>query len=657
MKNKFLTASLLFGALFVSTSVFAENNKKPFVIPEIQVWEGGEGVFTPNKKINLVIPVGNDSLRTIAQTFATDYERLLGKAMRVKEGNPSKGDICFTLANEGLGAEGYSIDIDKQVTIKASTVLGMFWGTRTILQLMEQSDTQSIPVGLIKDYPLSQKRGFMLDCGRKFFPLQYLEDCIKVMSYYKMNCFQVHLNDNAFKQYYNDDWSKTYSAFRLESETFPGLAAKDGHYTKKEFMALQDLATQYGVEIIPEIDAPAHTLAFTQYKPSIGSKEYGMDHLDLFNPETYEFMDALWKEYLGGENPVFKGKAVHIGTDEYSNKKKDVVEKFRYFTDHYIKYVESFGKQAYIWGALTHAKGDTPVKSENVIMSAWYNGYADPVEMVKQGYKLVSIPDGLLYIVPAAGYYYDYLNTAYLYNNWVPSQIGNAVFDKNDPNILGGMFAVWNDHAGNGISVKDVHHRVMPAMKTLSAKMWTGDNVTVPFDQFEQLSNKISEAPGVNVNAKLGDKPGMVYFAPAVTNRTKTELKEIGYPYTIEFEVTGKEEEKGAILFESENSTMYLSDPKDGKLGFSRDGYLFTFDYKVPQAEKCILTIIGDSKSTKLYRNGELVESLDILTHTFKNTKDKKKSVRTLVFPLQKAGKFESEIKDFRVYNYAKGVK
>lgn len=100
-----------------------------------------------------------------------------------------------------------------------------------------------------------------------------------------------------------------------------------------------------------------------------------------------------------------------------------VVEKFRAFTDHYIRYVESFGKQACVWGALTHAKGDTPVKSENVIMSAWYNGYANPKDMIEQGYKLISIPDGLVYIVPAAGYYYDYLNTKYLYENWAPVQI------------------------------------------------------------------------------------------------------------------------------------------------------------------------------------------------------------------------------------------
>ena len=94
------------------------------------------------------------------------------------------------------------------------------------------------------------------------------------------------------------------------------------------------------VEIIPEIDVPAHSLALTRYMPEIGSEEYGMDHLDLFKPETYEFVDALFKEYLEGDQPVFRGPKVHIGTDEYSNKDKEVVEKFRYFTDHYIRLVE-----------------------------------------------------------------------------------------------------------------------------------------------------------------------------------------------------------------------------------------------------------------------------------------------------------------------------
>lgn len=115
--------------------------------------------------------------------------------------------------------------------------------------------------------------------------------------------------------------------------------------------------------------------------------------------KTYKFMDGLFKEYLEGADPVFRDKRVNIGTDEYSNKDKKIVEQFRAFTDHYIKFVEKYSKQACAWGALTHAQGDTPVKVDNVILNLWYNNYAQPREMKKLGYKMISIPDGLVYIV------------------------------------------------------------------------------------------------------------------------------------------------------------------------------------------------------------------------------------------------------------------
>ena len=67
--------------------------------------------------------------------------------------------------------------------------------------------------------------------------------------------------------------TKPQAAFRLECDTYPGLTAKDGSYTKQEFIDLQKLGEQNYVEIIPEIDVPAHSLAFTQYKPEIGSKK------------------------------------------------------------------------------------------------------------------------------------------------------------------------------------------------------------------------------------------------------------------------------------------------------------------------------------------------------------------------------------------------
>lgn len=63
--------------------------------------------------------------------------------------------------------------------------------------------------------------------------MSYLRDYVKIMAYYKMNTLQIHLNDNGFKQYFEQDWNKTYAAFRLESDTYPGLTARDGFYTKK----------------------------------------------------------------------------------------------------------------------------------------------------------------------------------------------------------------------------------------------------------------------------------------------------------------------------------------------------------------------------------------------------------------------------------------
>lgn len=648
-------------------ALWADINPKPFVVPELKTWSGAEGQTALSGRI----VVKNAKLKAVAAALAADYKEMFGKELTIVNGATKGGDVVLSLKkNKALGDEGYTMNVGSAVEITAATERGAFWATRTLLQIAEQHKDGNLPKGKTTDVPEYKLRGFMIDCGRKFIPMSYLRDLAKIMAYYKMNTLQVHLNDNGFRQYFGGDWNKTQAAFRLECDTYPGLTAKDGSYSKQEFIDFQKLAEQNGVEVIPEIDAPAHSLAFTQYKNEIGSKEYGMDHLDLFNPETYKFMDGLWKEYIGGKNPVFIGKRVHIGTDEYSNAKKDVVEKFREFTDHYIKYVESFGKQAVVWGALTHANGDTKVKNKGVLMDIWFNGYADPVEMKKQGYKLVSIPDGLVYIVPAAGYYYDYLNCQYLYEHWTPAVIGNKTFEENDPMIEGGMFAVWNDHAGNGISTKDVHHRVYPALQTLAVKCWTGKETKLPYAEFDSKRVELSEAPGVNELGRLG-KPGSVVLEKATVNAGETlNAEEIGYNYAVTFTVDGKQEANGTELFRSANAVVYLADPDQGKLGFERDGYRNLFNYRIPAGEKHTITIEGTNKMTRLLVDGAVKEELgpktlyvmrdqDRAHYQVKGTYTYEPVVyqptdqiyyqRTLVFPLRKAGNFKSAITNLKV--------
>ena len=659
MKNKilFLLAVICFS--FVANVSAAEKNKKPFVIPELREWKGATGEFQITSETKVVYSKKSAVLAEVAKLFACDFKKMTGIELQVVEGKAAKGDIIFTVKNnKKLGAEGYTINIADKVEITAGNARAAMWATRTILQIAEQN-ANVLPKGNIVDYPDYEMRSFMLDCGRKFIPISFLHEYVDFMAYYKMNTFHIHLNDNAFKQYFNHDWAKTPSGFRLESDLFPGLTSRDGYYTKEEFIELQKHAERVGVEIIPEIDVPAHSLAFVHYRPELGSKDYGLDHLDLFNPGTYTFIDSVFMEYLGGDDPVFRGPRFHVGTDEYSNRDTAVVEKFRYFTDFCIRTAEKYGKQACVWGALTHAKGNTPVKVDNVLMYEWYNGYADPKEMIALGYDVISIPDGFTYIVPAAGYYYDYLNCNYLYNSWTPAVIGNQTFEEKHPQIKGGSFAVWNDHAGNGISCKDIHYRVFPAMQTMAVKMWTGAKPAVPFEEFDKARLALSDAPGLNIAGRFsGEKRTLIEKAalkPAADLVKETGIREVGYEYSVSFDIVAAKECPGTVLTSSRDAVFYLADPASGKLGFSRDGYLMTFNYSFFPGEKAHVTISGNQQVTKLFVNGKLVETLDKQTlYHNEGGKDKMYYVRTLVFPLEKTGNFKSKVTNFKVENVCK---
>lgn len=640
-------------------------NAKPFVIPELKSWTGGEGTLALTNASRIVYYVGGEGA---AKALADDWAEMFGTKMTVIAGKKAEaGDILLKIVptksnkkgkkynkaqNGESNPESYTIQINDCITISAPTATGLYWATRTLLQMGEGNKDHALSKGQITDWPDFTLRGFLLDCGRKYIPMSYLQKLVRIMGYYKMNTLQVHLNDNGFPKYYNGDWKKTYAAFRLECDTYPGLTARDGSYSKQEFRDFQKLAKENGVDIIPEIDAPAHSLAFTHYDEELANPKYGVDHLDITKQKSWDFLDGLWKEYISGPDPVFMGKRVHIGTDEYSNRDQEVVEKFRALADHMIKYVESYGKQAVMWGSLTHARGTTPVKSKDVLMSLWYNGYAQPDSMVNElGYQGISIPDGLTYIVPHAGYYYDYLNTQYLYEKWTPNIVANEknTFPYDDRSkILGGMFAVWNDVCGNGVSVKDIHHRVFPAMQTLSAKFWTGKNVSVPFKDFDVKRLALSEAPGINELGRLNVADlNIGTLAPNTDNVGKGNV-EAGYNYSVSFHINAKQEQKGTVLLSSPNATFYLSDPISGRFAFARDGYLYTFDYVPYPGEQADITIEGDNKGTRLFVNGKLAE--DKTGNIFwTDGKNSVTTLETLVFPLQKSGNFQSQITDFRV--------
>lgn len=623
----------------------------PQVIPALQSWKEYSGkLVLPEEGRIVVEPASAKQLTDVATTLADDLKEMFGRIYTVETGKPSRQDIYLFLTkpDKVLGEEGYTLDIRSYVSLGASEPKGVFWGTRTLLQMC-YNQPEGLQKGKATDYPAYAHRGFMLDAGRKFFTMDFLKSYVKILSFYKMNEFQIHLNDNGFVEFFDNDWNKTYAAFRLESDCFPGLTAKDGSYTKEEFRDFQKMANRYGIEVIPEIDVPAHSLAFTHYNPKLAAekKEYGMDHLDLYKPEVYEFLDTLFAEYIGGDDPVFIGPYVHIGTDEYNIKE---VEQFRYFTDYYLKYIRSFGKTPRLWGSLKKMKGTTPVDVKGCYVNAWSYGWMDMDMALKEGCKVINTCDAYLYIVPAVNYYHDFLDTRWLYNEWTPRKMDQGLaIEKDNPDLLGAMFAVWNDRVGNGISQQDVHARCFPAIQVLSEKMWKGEEgEKISYDDFEALCHRMPEAPGVNLLAKVSENTVLTApektFSLSGTDTVMTVLDEIGYPYAVEFELCpDATPASDAVLFKGPHSTFLTNWNGTGKFAFQRDGYEFVFHhYRLPVARWTKVRVEGDLKGTSLYIDGKLEERLEgrigQVYDLKRNRKDRIWYMETLVFPLRQIG-------------------
>ena len=648
--------------LWMACLVISAQEPCPQVIPALQQWKGGSGKLALPAEGNIVVnPADEAVLLSTAGILADDLNAMLGWNYSVRTGKPGKNDIYMALMkpDKELGDEGYKLSVNRYAGIEAPTRKGVFWGTRTLLQMLYKQQGK-ISKGTARDFPLFPNRGFMIDAGRKFFTLDYLKQYVRILSFYKMNEFQIHLNDNGFPQFFDNDWNKTYAAFRLESERFPGLTAKDGSYTKQEFTDLQRLGMEYGVNVIPEIDIPAHSLSFTQYKPEIGSKEYGMDHLDLYKEETYRFIDSLLDEYLSGEHPVFIGPDVHIGTDEYNKKE---AEQYRYFTDRYLKYIEKYGKTSRMWGGLKWLPGKTPVKAEGVTVNAWSYDWVDPEISLKDGYKLINTCDTYLYIVPGAGYYREFLDHQWLYETWTPWLMNRKqTLPEGTPGVLGGMFAVWNDQCGNGISQQDVHIRAFPAVQVLTERLWKGDNKQVPYKAFEALCKEMPEAPGINLSGKISPHKDVALTVPGKEllftgkDTVQTALQEVGYPYTVEFKICPDEKTNiSGVLFRGAHATVYTNWENTGRIAFSRDGYTFVFNsYRLPAGRWSSIRIEGDYKGTSLYVDGKLQERLEGRTMRVYNPKyksmDEMRYQETLVFPLQQIGDtlngFQGKLKD-----------
>ena len=77
-----------------------------------------------------------------------------------------------------------------------------------------------------------------------------------------------------------------------------GITSQDGALTKEEWKEFTRWAEEKGVQVVPEIDTPAHSLAITRVFPeyALADEPDNVDHLDLSKKRDF----GAGTEYLEG---------------------------------------------------------------------------------------------------------------------------------------------------------------------------------------------------------------------------------------------------------------------------------------------------------------------------------------------------------------------
>ncbi|MDX1364783.1 MAG: family 20 glycosylhydrolase [Arenibacter latericius] len=357
--------------------------------------------------------------------------------------------------------EGYSLKIDKNITITAPTVKGAYYGLQTLRQLIRSKGRRfTLPQVDIKDWPAFKIRGFMHDTGRNFQSIEQLKEQIDILAQYKYNVFHWHLTDDP--------------GWRLESKLYPELKADKSfsrhvgkYYTQEDFKEILAYCKERQITLIPEFDIPGHTNAF---RKAFGIKTMKEERvlpilIDLFD-ELMGLADAEEMPYI------------HIGTDEVRNAPEYVEDEMILTLMNHIK---SKGRELIVW-----KEGIVIEEDSTSINQLWAQ------HNVREGHRFIdSRANYINHLDPFAG-------MARLFFQQPCRQ------PAGDSLALGGILCAWPDN--NVAEERDIlkQNPIYPSIVFYSDAIWKGREKNYPeywaklppkgteeFNRFKHFEDKV----------------------------------------------------------------------------------------------------------------------------------------------------------------------
>jgi hexosaminidase len=420
-------------------------------------------------------------------------------AKYTKKGGSSKGSMIVLTSRgaEKLPKEGYKLTITPHRITIIGKDAGLFYGLQTLIQLLpvEHNPLEKLPCAVITDAPRFGYRGMMLDVSRHFFNVAEVKKVIELMAAYKLNNFHWHLVDGQGWRIEIKKYPKLtqVGGYRMQTmfgsnRDWPDQLSYGGFYTQDDIREVVKFAADRYINVIPEIEMPAHSDAALRAYPELRCDttpgkpaSRGINNIYCPTEETFTFLENVLTEVM----ELFPSKYIHIGGDEAGKQPwrespfcqnlikekglKDEKELQSYFIQRIEKFINSKGRSIIGWDEILEG-GLAP----NATVMSW-TGEAGGIAAAKQKHNVIMTPQ-------TTGNYFDHYQSsspqepvsfgryATLQETYDHDPVSKQLSPDEQQYIIGTQGNLWTEYVP---TVAKLQYQIMPRLFALSEVAWS----------------------------------------------------------------------------------------------------------------------------------------------------------------------------------------
>ncbi|MEO6978567.1 MAG: family 20 glycosylhydrolase [Mucilaginibacter sp.] len=419
----FVLTFILLSALV--RTAYAQNDPYEGIIPAPASLVKTTGTFAFGKLTVVKADKPKDKAVELFKDFLLNNRGLTSKVIKYSPKTKGGGTsvILTSRGAESLPAEGYKLTITPRKITVVGKGAGLFYGIQTLIQLfpVDKSVAANLPCLVINDEPRFGYRGMMLDVSRHFFNVAQVKKVIDLMAAYKLNNFHWHLVDGQGWRIEIKKYPKLTEVGGTRQQTmfgtnrdWPDGQPYTGFYTQADIRDVVKYAADRYINIVPEIEMPAHSDAALRAYPELmctpdTSVKNPARTAGIYCPteETFTFLENVLTEVMA----LFPSKYIHIGGDE-ANKQpwkesafcqalmkqlnlKDEKELQSYFIQRMEKFINSKGRSIIGWDEILEG-GLAP----NATVMSW-TGEQGGIAAAQQKHNVIMTPQ-------TTGLYFDH---------------------------------------------------------------------------------------------------------------------------------------------------------------------------------------------------------------------------------------------------------